>query len=79
MGRWCHYRGMHALGRSITISPNLSTFQFAFLQLGGSITIAVILYDAKLFSKIFGPQYFIAAAVCSPCRTLYGKSSMLVW
>jgi hypothetical protein len=79
MGRWCHYGGMHALGWSITISPNLSTFQLAFLQLRGSIASAVAFHDAKLFSKVFGPHFFIAAGVCSPCRTSYGKSSTLVW
>ena len=77
--RWSHYRGMHALGWSITISPNLSTFQLAFLQLGGSIASAVVYYDAKLFSKLFEPNFYIAAAVCSPCRTSYGKSWTLVW
>ena len=79
MDRWSHYRGMHALGWSITISPNLSTFQLAFLQLGGSIASAVVYYDAKLFSKLFEPNFYIAAAVCSPCRTSYGKSWTLVW
>jgi len=79
MGRWCHYGGMHALDWSITISPNLSTFQLAVLQLGGSIASAVVFHDAKLFSKLVGPHFFIAGAVCSPCRTSYVKSSILVW
>ena len=74
--RWSHYRGMHALGWSITISPNLSTFQLALLQLGGSIASAV---DYKLFSKLVKPNFYIAVAVCSPCRTSYGKSWTLVW
>jgi hypothetical protein len=43
------------------------TFQLAFLQLGGSITAAVILHDARFFSKVFGHHNFIATAVCSPC------------
>ena len=76
MGRWCHYGGVHALGWSITISLNLSTFQLALLQLGGSIASAV---DYKLFSKLVTPNFYIAVAVCSPCRTSYGKSSTLVW
>ena len=79
VGRWCHHGGKHALGRSITISPNLSTFQLAFLQLGGSIASAVVFHDAKSFSKLVGPHFFIAAAVCYSYRTSYGKSSTFVW
>ena len=79
MGRWCHYGGMHALGWSLTIAPNLPTFQLAFLQLGGSIALAVFLHDAKSTGQFFSLNFYIAAVVCSPCRTLYGKSSTLVW
>ena len=76
MGRWCHYSGVHALRWSLTISPNLPTFQLAFLQLGGSIASGVFLHDAKLFGHFFRPT---AAVVCSSYRTSYGKSSTLLW
>ena len=70
MGRWCHYGGMHALGWSLTISPNSPTVQLAFLQLGGSIASAVFLHDSKPIGQFFSLNFYIAAVVCSPCRTL---------
>ncbi|KIM37283.1 hypothetical protein M413DRAFT_77301 [Hebeloma cylindrosporum] len=43
----------------------------AFLQLGGSVASAVVLHDAKLFSKLLGPHFFITAAVRSLRAELY--------